>query len=62
MLKKLDLLHDSERIGRATTIGAGFRMIRLDQNKQHLQRLHLHGLTKKLLPPIALLAVNCSEP
>ena len=50
----MDTQHGRERIGRATTLGAGLGIVGLNQINQFFPRHHIFYLDQKLLPPGAL--------
>ena len=51
MLEQMDAQHGRERIGRATTLGAGLGIVGLDQINQRFPRHHIFHLAQKSLPP-----------
>jgi hypothetical protein len=50
----MDAQHGRERIGRATTLGAGLGIVGLNQINQCFPRHHIFNLAQKSLPPGAL--------
>ena len=50
----MDTQHGRERIGRATTLGAGLGIVGLNQINQFFPRHHIFYLDQKVLPPGAL--------
>ena len=55
LLQQVDPQHGRERIGRASTLGAGLGIVGLNQLKQRFPRHHLLHLAQKPLAPCALL-------
>ena len=50
LLEQMDAQHGRERIGRATTLGAGLGIVGLDQLNQRFPRHHIFHLAQKSLP------------
>ena len=55
LLEQVDAQHGCQRIGRATTLGAGLGVVGLDEINQRFPRHYLLHFCQKTLAPVALL-------